>query len=544
MNEVAAIAAVDARASQAATSAPVAPEAPAVVPACVRGQEILSGPGGKFEVNPDLRRFLVLTNEGLFVSNRHQFDHGVLGFIERLKKAGLDPRTQYVPIDEITNAYRGRAAARSGSGEAIDGEQGPVIELLREGLGEDASDLHFIISGDGCDVRFRVLGELETKHGFSREKGMRMVSALYNSMCDVASQTFNANASQRARLKADYTRALGLYGARVQTRPTHDGLLMVLRLLKSDDTIMTHEQLGFLPQQIDLMDELAACPFGVSLISGPTGSGKSRTLQSTMWKILNDVRFTENLITIEDPPEYPIRGAVVTPLQVADRNKEGAVSRAWQESVSEAMRLDPDVIMVGEVSDLGSARTCLSAAKTGHGVWSTLHSNDATSIPKRLIDMSVDPADVLDPTLMIGFTAQRLLPELCPHCKVRMMDNAKRLRAMTYTRLQKVTPVDMMDGIYLRGDGCDKCKGRGILRRRPVIEVVRSSLKFMEEFEAGGALRARRYWVSHGGITMLRHALHHVWNGLIDPVDAEAVQPLDNDLNTLGANYAEQGSLV
>lgn len=516
---------------------------------------VLSATGGRYAASPEVQRMLVFTTNGLFVSPQHQGDLHVLSYIERLRQNRVPFVQHEATIDEITAAYlrykrsdAGRIAIKDTGGDANSDEQRRVIDLMVQGLKEDTSDVHFIVSKDRTDVKFRILGELETKHGYTRQVGMKLVSSVYTSMCDVASQNFNASTSQDARLKAEYTEALGLYGARVATRPTHDGLLMVLRLLKSDDRIMTHAELGLLPQQVELIERMASRPYGVSLISGPTGSGKSRTLQATMARILARERNRIHLITVEDPPEYPIPGAVVTPLKVRDRSDPDEVSRAWREAISNAVRLDPDVVMVGEVRDRDSADTVFAAAMTGHPVFGSLHANDATSVAERLIDMRVEAAKVTDPQLMVGLIAQRLLPVLCPDCKIALSIGKTRLPPATLARLVRITPPELLARVYVRGDGCAKCKQRGIVARRPVVEAIVPNLKFMEEFRsspADGKLRARRYWMEHlGGITMLRHALHLVWQGLVDPLTAEDVAELDNDLHMLGVDYAVARELV
>lgn len=536
-------------------SEPEAVVKPVAAPIKVTGKLLSASDGEQqFQAHPEARRLLAFTDEGLFIAFGKRTDMYVLDYIERLRRKGVGHRVYEVSIEAITSAYKshslgdGRHHVDMGGSTNVANEQYKVLQMLQEALNEDASDIHFITGKDGCDVRYRVMGSLETRHGFTRDYGMSLVSSLFNSMTDVAESSFNPGSSQKARLNPSYTEALGLYGARVQTRPTHDGLIMVCRLLKADDRILTHKELGFLDVQIELMRELAAMPYGVTLISGPTGSGKSRTLQATMNMQLKMEDYGIHVVTIENPPEYPILGAVVTPLIAANPNDPDAVSHAWRDSVSEAMRLDPDVIMVGEVSDLGSAKTCFSAAKTGHGVWSTLHANDSTSIPKRLIDMNVAADDVLDPGLLVGLTAQRLVPKLCPSCKIPLAMGRQRLRKSTYERLLSVTDPDMLTKIYVKGDGCEKCRKRGIVGRVPVIEIVRTDVEFMAAYasnDAQSALRARRHWVQNmGGITMLRHALHLVWNGQVDPGHAEDVRPLDTDLKTLGVDYARQDQLV
>lgn len=543
--------------SIARTSGPEAPLEGAVSTSVIAANVtptgvVLSGAGGEFEGSPEVQRMLVYTSDGLYVSPGHECDLCVLEYVDRLSRLGIRFKKYPASIELITSAYVAHKRTDSGrqatSNGANSNEQRRIVSLMLDGVKADASDVHFLIERSKCDVKFRTLGELGITHGLTRDDGMRLVSAMYNSMCDVAAQTFNPNASQRARMSSQFTEALGLYGARVQTRPTHDGLIVVLRLLKSDDRIMTLEELGFLKPQIALMEEIATTSHGVALISGPTGSGKSRTLQATMAMVLTIEENKIHLLTVEDPPEYPIPGATITPLIVADRNDEAAVSSAWQKSVSESVRLDPDVILIGEISDLGSAKTALSAAKTGHGVWSTIHANDATCIPRRLIDMNVGADDVLDSSLLIGLTAQRLLPTLCSHCKIPYSLGKNRIRASTNERLIAVTPPDLLARVFVRGDGCLHCGNRGIAGRRPVVEVVKTSHDFMEHYassEKNPQLNARRFWVNEmQGITMLRHALHLVWQGVVDPMAAEAVEKLDNDFRLLGVDYAKQSQLV
>lgn len=514
---------------------------------------VLSAAGGIYEATPEAQRLLVLTDQGLFYVTSHRANIRVCEFVERLRRKGMQVDEYPASIESITAAYKAHSLSDGGRRQSERGsttaeEQHRIVELLSEGLQEDASDLHFILARNGCDLRFRVMGELETRHPFSRDEGGRLMSSLYNTMCDIAQQSYNPNSSQRARMSASYTEALGLYGARVQTRPTHDGLLMVLRLLKSDDRILTHKELGYLDSQVALIQEIAAMPYGFTVVSGPTGSGKSRSLQASMHMLLQQANYSINVITIEDPPEYPIPGAIVTPLLVANRNDREMVSQAWQDSISEVMRLDPDIIMVGEISDLGSARTAFSAAKTGHGVWSTLHANDATSIPKRLVDLNVSADDVLDPTLLVGLTAQRLVPELCHECKIPLAKGMGRLRPSTLERLKLVSSPEALQRVFVRGNGCNACRMRGINGRVPVIEVVKTNVEFMDAYMHGGpkaALLARRHWVNDcGGITMLRHALHLVWSGRLDPLDAEDVRPLTTDLEMLSKDYAAQDQLV
>ncbi|WP_372240360.1 ATPase, T2SS/T4P/T4SS family [Pseudomonas sp. JG-B] len=183
---------------------------------------------------------------------------------------------------------------------------------------------------------------------------------------------------------------------------------------------------------------------------------------------------------------------------------------AWQASIKNAMRLDPDVLMLGEIRDSGSARMAIQGALTGHGLWSTLHTKDATSSLQRLLDLGVAPALVLDPGLIKGVVSQSLTRVLCPECKVPYSAHKQRLDEELQQRIESMC---IADNVYLRGEDpqCPKCTGKGIVGRIVCAEVIIPNLKYMRIFRDKGKAEAHAYWVTHmGGITKTQAAIRHI----------------------------------
>jgi type II secretory ATPase GspE/PulE/Tfp pilus assembly ATPase PilB-like protein len=196
------------------------------------------------------------------------------------------------------------------------------------------------------------------------------------------------------------------------------------------------------------------------------------------------------------------------------------------------LRKDPDVLMIGEIRDKDSAIAAYRGAMTGHVVWSTVHTNDATSVPQRLIDLGVDPNLILDPMLTTGLVNQSLTKQLCPHCSQTYADHSHELADDLVERIEKFCePAN----VRLRGPGCKKCRG-GAADRIMVAETVVPNGVFMEIYRDRGKVAARKYWVTDmAGLTKCQAMIRRINAGEVDPRDAEAdIEPLDSDLRTLG----------
>lgn len=515
-----------------------------MTPAILGQARVLTAEGGQYALPVQLREMMCFMDDGmLYVSTSHGTNHHVLGFMERLVKNRIRYTVKKVPLMEVKRLYETApvatvTAATTKTSSAQPGEESThrqleVVRLIREAVELGASDVHFIVDYQICVIRFRVHGELGTRHELTTQHGNDLCATIYQSMCDVADPIYNPGKSQDARLKRSFLKQCGLFGARVATRPTDSGTLMVLRLLydrRSEKPSL--DTLGYLPEQTALVRRMGQRTTGINIFSGPTGSGKSTTLECVLTDLLKVFENKIHLLTIEDPPEYTIPGANQTPI-LCDKDDDEAISREWTRSISNSMRLDPDVMMVGEMRDLSSAAAAFRAAMTGHGVWTTLHANDVVSILERLRDIGVELSLLTDPALMTGLINQSLVRKICLECEPKYFrDYRDTLPADLVERVERTC---LADKVRLKGDGCPKCKGSGIAGRTVVAEVIMPTKAFMRVFKTQGKAEAREYWVRQmNGITKNQHLIRRINEGLVDPQLGERdVCPLDEDLITL-----------
>lgn len=487
---------------------------------------------GRFALPPEQREMMCLTSEGvLYVSSAHKSSNFVLAYRERLNRAELRHVQKLVLHTDIEKIYRKFGASTSGTDEASL-RQSEVIRMMREAAELNASDIHFRVEEDATRIKLRVDGALDDYQEIGLQHGKDLVSTIYQSMCDVAQPMYLPERSQDARLKASFTASVGLKGARVATRPSDDGQLVVLRLLYQRKIKATLANLGFLPEQEAIFRRMRQRTEGINIVGGPTGSGKSTTLETVLSQLLVDMDHKIHLITVEDPPEYEIPGAVSTPVQYPSDATEEMISQAWAKSISNLMRLDPDVAMVGEIRDGASAIAAFRLAMTGHGIWTTLHANDVVANLGRLLDIGVDMTLATDPQVVTGLASQRLVPRVCPACRRPYRENRHLVDDDVAERIEKLCDPEK---VFLAGPGCELCKKKGFKGRIVIAECLMPTKTFMQQFRDHSANDARNYWVKKmDGITRNRALITRINEGLIDPVMGEKnVCILDEDLITL-----------
>jgi len=487
-------------------------------------RELLTVEDGRWALTAELRQLCALTAGGeLYLSQAHQTDAYVLAFMDRLERAGVDFTVKPVTMSVIKGLYD--AEQRTGTGLAAAGanstqRQQDVIRIMGIAHQRGASDIHFQLGHEITKIRFREHGLMTNFSEIPTSIGLELCSALYNSMCDVSEEHYQPETKQDARVSRRFVEQLGLFGARVATRPKSDGPLMVLRLLYDDQTKRSVEDLGFLPEHCKLLSRVRTLPYGIVLFAGPTGAGKSKSMQVTINLMADECQETKHILTVEDPPEYPVK---------ADQTPLGA-DESWADAITNSLRLDPDILMYGEMRDLESCKAAYRGAMTGHLVLSTLHTNNAVASLQRLVEIGVDQSLVTDPALTTAIINQSLVPVLCPHCRIPLNSPKSRGR-IDSALIERLASLIPLKNVCLLGDGCDHCRGLGIVTRTVVAEILLPTHRFMQVFRDGGASEARNYWVKElGGITKLRHTLIKIADGLIDPAMAEKfVGPLDMD---------------
>ena len=500
------------------------------------GNKLLTLPGSSLVVNDDTRRLLALFSDGRFlVVETHKFDGRVLSFevLARKKRLNISKPT-YVSQNELNAVYsiaeRSAAAAEIEEDSDLDQlqMQKDFVAVVERAAAKKVSDVHVVVA-DSTQIMFRTNGMMQTEMEYNKEWGELFVRAAFAS-ADISDSNYAQNEFQGAQ-KLGSTPLRGSKGKlmlphsvlaiRLQFNPIAFGSqYLVMRLLYADDNPDGSgdlQALGFGEYEENLFYRLRAVPVGVSVIAGPTGSGKSTTLQRNMIKLLQEKNYEINLITVEDPPEYPIPGARQMP--VTNANTEEEKDEQFNKALSAALRSDPDVIMVGEIRALAAAELTFKGALSGHGVWSTLHANSAPAIITRFRDMGVQPYMLADPELMKGLISQRLFRKLCPHCRVSVKE---KLNMPQVQRLKVALGDFGIENTYMRGPGCKFCDGRGIKGRMSVPEIILPDAMFLELMINGETRKAIDYWTSDlNGRPLKDAAIERMLKGYIDLDEVE-----------------------
>ncbi len=493
------------------------------------GVRLLTLPGSSLVINDDTRRLLALFSDGRFlVSESHKFDGRVLSFevLARKKKLSMSKPT-YVSQNELNAIYSfGERTQPILEGDSDLDQlqmQKDFINVVARAAAQKVSDIHVVVA-DSTQIMFRVNGMMTTEMEYNKEWGESFVRAAFAS-ADISDSNYAQNEFQGAQ-KLGSTPLRGSKGKlmlphnvlaiRLQFNPIAFGSqYVVMRLLYADDNPDGSgdlSTLGFGEYEEDLFYRLRAVPVGLSIIAGPTGSGKSTTLQRNMIKLLQEKNYEINLITVEDPPEYPIPGARQMPVTNASTEEEK--DEQFTKALSAALRSDPDVMMVGEVRTLSAAEVTFKGALSGHGVWTTLHANSAPAIITRLRDMGVEPFKLNDPELMKGLISQRLFRKICPHCRVSVKE---RLDWPSVKRLKVALGDFGIENTFMRGPGCKHCNNTGIKGRMSVPEIILPDAMFLDLMIKGETRKAIDYWTSDlNGRTLKDAAIERMLKGYID----------------------------
>ncbi|MCH7585709.1 MAG: Flp pilus assembly complex ATPase component TadA [Acidobacteria bacterium] len=374
-------------------------------------------------------------------------------------------------------------------------EEAPIVKLVNtlvtRAVNERASDIHIEPGEHDLRIRFRIDGVLHEVMSSPRSVSGAVVSRLkIMAELDIAERRVPQDGRVSLRVSG---RPIDL---RVATLPSIYGEKVVIRILDKDDAVLELADLGFLPESLDRFEASYRKPYGTILVTGPTGSGKTTTLYSTL-NILNkpDV----NIITVEDPVEYRLPG--ITQVQV--NRKAGLKFATVLKSI---LRSDPDIILIGEVRDGETAAIAIEAALTGHLVLTTLHTNDAASSVGRLIDMGVEP--YLVSSSIDSILAQRLARRICDRCKVSKEVEGDLVRQMGFD--PDDGPLTIFDAV-----GCKVCSDTGYRGRLSINEILLMSEEIQHlAVERRPSDEIKKVAVEQGMKTLRRDGMDKVRLGL------------------------------
>lgn len=333
-----------------------------------------------------------------------------------------------------------------------DTSDAPVIKLvnliLSQAVRDNASDIHIEPYKDKVKIRKRVDGILYDMITPSKHVQAKLISRVkIMAKMDIAERRLPQDGRIEIRV-ADKNIDL-----RVSSLPTAFGERIVMRLLDKSNVLLSLEQLGMAPRDLETLMKLIKAPHGIILVTGPTGSGKTTSLYSAL-TVLNQPDV--NIITVEDPIEYQING--ISQMQVNSK-----IDLTFANGLRTIVRQDPDIILVGEIRDLETAEMAIQAALTGHLVFSTLHTNDAASAVTRLIDMGVEP--FLVSSSVNAVMAQRLVRRICDKCKEPYTPSHESIERLKL-------PKEFYGAVLHRGKGCEACLHTGYQGRQGIYEMM------------------------------------------------------------------------
>ncbi len=374
--------------------------------------------------------------------------------------------------------------------------EAPIIRLvntfIKQAVTDRASDIHVEPFEKELTVRFRIDGILYNMYTPPK----RYQGAIISRIKIMA----NLNIAEN-RLPQDGRIQLKIAGKdidiRVSTFPTYYGERIVLRILNKSDMSFDLAAIGFDEHTLAEFDKLIKKTYGIVLVTGPTGSGKSTTLYSVLTKLNSD---DVNILTVEDPIEYQISG-------IGQMQVKPSINLTFASGLRSILRQDPDIVMVGEIRDHETAEIAVQAALTGHRVFSTLHTNDAASGITRLIDMGIEP--FLITSSVNAYLAQRLVRKICPSCREPYKPSPKVLADLG------IKPSQLKGGKLFRGKGCEKCLNTGYAGRYGIFEllVLTSGVRKMI-MEHAEAQLIKEFAIKEGMKTLLQDGIDKSIEGM------------------------------
>jgi len=416
----------------------------------------------------------------LYIASANPGDLNILDFLE--KKTGKKVVFALTDIDEIKKAiniaysqglspevkealkeYLPNQQIKINRDNNITIDEAPIAKIVSTiiefSIKSRASDIHIEPEENRTKVRYRIDGILQEKLSLPKSIHEALVSRI-KILSEMKIDEKRIPQDGRFNFKVDGEEV----DLRVSTLPTVNGEKVVMRLLKKTGGIPDLDDLGLRGTQLKEVEEAILKPYGIILITGPTGSGKTTTLYSILSRLNKP---SVNIMTLEDPVEYQIPG--INQVQI---NPQAGLTFA--SGLRSFLRQDPNIILVGEIRDKETTQLAIQAALTGHLVFSTLHTNDSSTAIPRLIDLGAEP--FLIASVLTAVVAQRITRRICPHCKTsyqpvkQVEENIKSVLGNLYPKKFQSQPL-----LLYKGSGCNECNQTGYLGRIAIFEVLRVS---------------------------------------------------------------------
>lgn len=403
------------------------------------------------------------------------------------------------------------------------------LSILDGAINREASDIHFEMRGSEGSIRFRVNGQMIEYDRISARETVAIGNYLFNAEAKRGSLQFNTymplNASAQFPVRGQTV------ATRFATAPDIRGVDIFVRIWRPDAEAWPLEELGYTPLQRDLLREAFGRPYGVIVFSGPTGSGKSTSMSS----VLETLPASLKVVSLEEPVERELPN--VTHIAISDITEHGG----WENLRSGLNRWDSNINVLGEIKDRETAASIKDLVTAGKLTVTTLHASNVLAVPARMEDLGVDHSLLCDPNFLVLLINQRLVPELCPACKVPLAE-ASGLDQDSRLRFSRLFADDV--NVFVRGAGCAQCSNSGVVGRVLAAEMVMIDEASLDFIRNRDPLRWRRHLAAHGWRPITDHMLRHVRAGRVDPVDAERASGRLDATEAPIFDYQERGELL
>lgn len=477
--------------------------------------------------------------KAIYVDRRCAGDPQLLTWQDRNRSAGIMMHIKPCDVDEVARFRAG--GMRSGTDE--DDElvvRNHALEIISTAAKYGASDIHIMMRGTYAEIQIVIKGGLRVLKRLTQAEGEAIARAIYQGIAKTRDSSYNPLEFQNAQIAGDALPSnSSLSSVRIVRGPSYpqdtNGAFMTMRLQYITGQGGTRQtdlpalelprqpegqlglvNMGYTDSQVEKLKTLMDAPNGLVIFTGPTGSGKT----TTMFEVLQDVARTKpqrRQVTVEDPVEYPMEWAVQ--MAVTGTKNEKETGAAFGERVRVALRMAPNIVLLGEVRGPEVAVAALEASVTGHQVWSTMHVTDPFLFVERLELMDRERLDrrvFCDHKIVRGVVAQRLLPKLCRNCSTLLSEKPGALPERMVSALRTWGDITQ---VRVQGDGCSECGHDGTHGRFAVAEIVLLDAAVMSDFIHHGSDVARNNHRAKpdSDPSMLESAIMHALAGTLDP---------------------------
>jgi general secretion pathway protein E len=504
---------------------------------------VLTGRGGELEVSEDFHTAMVVLGKPdrkitLIWTNSSSDVRQVNQVLTSAGQAGYELVNVYEASADVIALFYDSSQNSAATENEHRGRMDELFDrLVAKACEMRASDMHFQVGHKSCEVLFRIDGDLRRIETIGRTKAETLSNAVFNFFTDSDGKqvAFDAKGFQDASITREVTTPSGkVYNLKLRyaSMPVFpESWDIVLRLLPIGDSgrAKTLQELGYDDIQLRAFDRMLSRPTGMICLVGTTGSGKSTTLQTSCEMLYSMHEGRKLLRTIEDPPEYIIRGARATPVARKQGENDEASAAGFAQALKQAMRGDPDSLMIGEVRDEVTAKLLQRAVQTGHKVLTTLHAGNPFDAVDRFVDLGIRRSVIASSEFISGIIYQRLIQVLCTQCCVPLEEVRHTLQPDFLRRIELT--VKDVDALRFRGRvrDCPGCGGSGVTGRTVVAEILIPDRQSQQFIVREDSISLSAYWRSGqmkgdlgvNGRTALDQAIQKMAAGIVSPVDVE-----------------------